>query len=681
MKLLCIGGLILLGMTLILWLFVPADPSLSETKQVSSEITDKSEEIPKLHQNLPSIHSHSNSNSESKVNSQDSNIIPSTFPETHSEPPNEMIPSLVTKQPLHTPSNTKLKELRPTTTNSVKVKNYKTFNLTLRNETRSPDGFSRYVFTINNKFPGPEIIVNKGDNIRLNVTNYIGHPTTIHVHGMIHNKTVYMDGVPYITQCPIQNGSSFIYEFKATNPGTYLYYSHYETQRADGLYGALIVKDPEESKLYNYDDEKTILLSDWYHEESAALLKKYKYNNASISDFFEPVPNSGLINGRGIFNCENYENDPINKERCNFKILEIVGFHFEPHKKTRLRIINTSALTSFYFSIDGHMLQVIEVDGTPTEISSEFHRLPIHVGQRYSIIPTRLSQFNSTSNFYLRVEITKKSFRSTTPYDMLPTEFNAIIRYEDQDDSSLPSTSSWTLQQSSSIFSIIDLKPFDLRPQFHEKLQRNTTFFQFDLIIDKIDEHKSLKFKNKGFNDNDIDNVEQFYGSINSVQRGASLYNPNKTTNTHGHKFWVLGQGAESTPKYSNLNDIDPIKRDTVVVPALGWTLIKFNIENPGISTFNNPIVWHKNIGMLGQIIEFPKNIKKSTIPPIEWCKLCRDEINLKESNNTTGIRDVKSPMGQGPKQSMKSGPVRNSLNYGTVVLFKMGLAVPGLQS
>ncbi|CAG8486582.1 6664_t:CDS:2 [Funneliformis caledonium] len=622
-------------MTLILWLFVPTDP-LEDIKQ---ENTDKPKEIP------------------------------TEIPKTHPEPPKDMTPSLVTKQPLQTPSHTKLKESQPTATHSAEVKNYKTFNLTLRNETRSPDGFSRYVYTINNQFPGPEITVNKGDNIRINVTNYIGHPTTIHVHGMIHKEAVYMDGVPYITQCPIQNGSSFILDFKATHPGTYWYYSHYGTQRADGLYGALIVIDPEESKLYNYDDEETILLSDWYHDESAALLKKYKYSNASISDFFEPFPNSGLINGKGIFNCENYENELKNKEKCNSEELKIIEFNFEPQNKTRLRIINTSAITSFYFSIDGHMLQVIEVDGTSTETSNRFHRLLIHVGQRYSIVPTRLPQHNSTSNFYLRVEIIKKSFRSTTPYDMLPTELNAIIRYDDEDDSSLPSTSSWTLQQSSSIFSLVDLNPFDLKPHFHENLPRNTTFFQFDLIIDKIDEYKSMKFKNKGFHENDI---EHFYGSINSVQRGASIYNPNKTTNTlrlllegkivkfplywniytfkiqstiniilknddgfdhvfylHGHKFWVLGQGEESIPEYSNLNEIDPIKRDTVVVPAFGWTLIKFNIDNPRISTFSNPIVWHQNIGMLGQIVEFPKQIKKSIIPPIEWCKLCNDEINL----------------------------------------------------
>ncbi|RIA82636.1 Multicopper oxidase [Glomus cerebriforme] len=708
MKFFGISSLLLLGLSFILWFFVSTDiiidAPLEEIKQDSLKesnlpLKDKFGDSPKetsnkdnFNQDLnsspsPISDSNSNLNSQSETNSQNSS---SSHPiESPSESPKEITKVI--------PSNSQFEESQPVTIpppiNPIKIKNYKTFNLTLRNETKSPDGFSRYIYTINNQFPGPEIIVDKGDMIRINVTNYIGHPTTFHVHGMIHKETVYMDGVPYVTQCPIQNGSSFTYEFEATHPGTYWYYSHYETQRADGLYGSLIVKDSEESKYYNYDDEKTILLSDWYHDESLMLLKNYQYS--SNSSIFEPVPNSGLINGKGIFDCVKYDDDPIKKEKCNSESLIIEEIYFEPHKKNRIRVINTSAMTSFYLSIDGHMLQVIEVDGTPTIPSSKFHRLPIHVGQRYSIIPIRLPQHESTSNFYLRAEIIKKLFRSTTPYymlDSLPLELKAIIRYNDKENNtSLPSTLSWTLQQTSLIFPLIDLNPLDLKSYFQENLPQNMTFYQFDLVIDKFNEQKSLKFSHKGFDDNDIDNLEYFYGSINSVQRGASIYNPNENTNTlrlllegrmksfplylniyvfkrrlnidfllnnyddfdqvfylHGHKFWVLGQGTNSSPNYSDLNYVNPIKRDTVVVPSLGWTLIKFNIDNPGIWTFSNPIVWHQNIGMLSQIIELPKEIKNfSTTPPIEWCKLCNDEndkvCQKKDINNNNLMNEIKN--------------------------------------
>jgi iron transport multicopper oxidase len=46
-----------------------------------------------------------------------------------------------------------------------------------------------------------------------------------------------------------------------------------------------------------------------------------------------------------------------------------VGFNenatlpFEPGKTYRLRIVNTSAFSMFYFWIDGHDMRIIEADG------------------------------------------------------------------------------------------------------------------------------------------------------------------------------------------------------------------------------------------------------------------------------------------------------------------------------
>ncbi len=57
-----------------------------------------------------------------------------------------------------------------------------------------------------------------------------------------------MDGVPHITQEPIQPGASFTYEFVARTPGSHMYHSHHNAtdQVGRGLLGAFIVepKDP-----------------------------------------------------------------------------------------------------------------------------------------------------------------------------------------------------------------------------------------------------------------------------------------------------------------------------------------------------------------------------------------------------------------------------------------------------
>ena len=55
-----------------------------------------------------------------------------------------------------------------------------------------------------------------------------------------------------------------------------------------------------------------------------------------------------------------------------------VGFNenatlpFEPGKTYRLRIVNTSAFSRFYFYIDGHDMRIIEADGVSTFSISTF---------------------------------------------------------------------------------------------------------------------------------------------------------------------------------------------------------------------------------------------------------------------------------------------------------------------
>lgn len=97
-----------------------------------------------------------------------------------------------------------------------------------------------------------------------------GIATTIHWHGVLQHKTGFMDGVPYVTQCPIPFGSKFRYAFHVSEEGTQFYHSHAGHQKANGLYGALIVRAPEQhnpnSHLFDFDlPEHMIMASEWMH--------------------------------------------------------------------------------------------------------------------------------------------------------------------------------------------------------------------------------------------------------------------------------------------------------------------------------------------------------------------------------------------------------------------------------
>lgn len=67
----------------------------------------------------------------------------------------------------------------------------------------------------------------KGDRVIVDVTNEMPTETTsIHWHGIHQKGSPFMDGVPYVTQCPILPEQTFRYEFLADATGTYLWHSH-----------------------------------------------------------------------------------------------------------------------------------------------------------------------------------------------------------------------------------------------------------------------------------------------------------------------------------------------------------------------------------------------------------------------------------------------------------------------
>lgn len=93
----------------------------------------------------------------------------------------------------------------------------------------------------NAQVPGPVIRGKVGDRLRVDVTNTLDEPTSVHWHGLSVPNA--MDGAGDVTQKPIQPGETFTYRFTLTRPGTYFYHSHTAADRqvALGLSGALIV--------------------------------------------------------------------------------------------------------------------------------------------------------------------------------------------------------------------------------------------------------------------------------------------------------------------------------------------------------------------------------------------------------------------------------------------------------
>ena len=113
-------------------------------------------------------------------------------------------------------------------------------------------------------------------------------------------SVVYPQVVPSITlslSTPPANGAPtgctathlyaiFSLLFHRTEPDAFL-----KGQYVDGLRAPLVLHPPKEAA--EYDEEFTIILGDWYHEEHAVLLKQF----ISIANpgGAEPVPSKSLV--------------------------------------------------------------------------------------------------------------------------------------------------------------------------------------------------------------------------------------------------------------------------------------------------------------------------------------------------------------------------------------------------
>ena len=98
-------------------------------------------------------------------------------------------------------------------------------------------GFKANMWGYNGQSPGPTIEVVEGDRVRIFVTNKLPEHTTIHWHGQrLPNG---MDGVGGLNQKQIPVGKTFVYEFEARRPGTFMYHPHADemTQMAMGMMG------------------------------------------------------------------------------------------------------------------------------------------------------------------------------------------------------------------------------------------------------------------------------------------------------------------------------------------------------------------------------------------------------------------------------------------------------------
>ncbi|ORB67038.1 multicopper oxidase family protein [Mycolicibacterium tusciae] len=242
-------------------------------------------------------------------------------------------------------------------------------------------GVTLRTWAYNNQVPAREIRLRKGERLRAELTNALPQGVTVHWHGIaIVND---MDGVPPLTQAAVANGQTFTYDFVVPDAGTYWFHSHVGTQLDRGLYGPLIIEDPDAK--VDYDDELVVVLDDWIDG-----------TGTNPDRVFENLRKTGMKpmepGGPGVTPATPLGQDGGDVTYPYFIINGRVAkdpqvANYRTGQRIRMRVINAGSDTAFRVAVPGTSMTVIQTDGYPV-VPVQADSVILGMGERVDAIIT-----------------------------------------------------------------------------------------------------------------------------------------------------------------------------------------------------------------------------------------------------------------------------------------------------
>ncbi len=246
--------------------------------------------------------------------------------------------------------------------------------------------------TINGQIPGPTLYFEEGDLARIVVENRMPEESSIHWHGVLVPPE--MDGVPYVSFPPIEPGTTFTYEFRIRQSGTYWYHSHTGLQEQRGVYGAIVIRPKKER--FPVDRDYVVVLSDWTYQNPDEILRTLKagrewYNiKKGTAQSLLGAFKVGMV--KHFFKRELLRMPPMDLSDIAYDAFLINGkpedhLPARPGEKIRLRIINAAAGTNFYVEFAGGPLTIVSADGQEVQ-PVKLKRFLMVIAETYDVILT-----------------------------------------------------------------------------------------------------------------------------------------------------------------------------------------------------------------------------------------------------------------------------------------------------
>ncbi|RFU25162.1 hypothetical protein B7463_g11178, partial [Scytalidium lignicola] len=481
-----------------------------------------------------------------------------------------------------------------------------------------------------NEFPGPTVEARSGDTLIIDVHNnqQNNESVSIHWHGLHMTGTNHMDGVVTFTQCGIPPGQNFTYQFKIDDDqfGNFWYHAHSGAHRADGLYGGLIIHKPAtatdsnvgtELAEYGYQEERLLLVGDWYHPPGSEILARFM-NVKSLA--FEPVPDSFLVNGLGRFNCSLIM--PAYPVECEEG--DLPWMQLDRTKKYRFRVVNVGSLAGITISIPGAKMMVVQLDGGEriTNAQSADSIGVLYPGERMDIL-VEWADSEQDNDSLLIVTLDPENFRAHN-LALTPTRSFRISH-----SSPAPVLVLEPKTISSSYFNLSTAVGMDLPPNVALPEKAHKTFVIYTTIViltihDNVpmgivnrtswqpqsDPQKPLMLLDR--TQWDENQLIPWTGPdpvwVDVIINNLDEYG--HTFHLHGFDFYILSIYHSSynwgsynpyemdEPPAGPFNLVNPLRKDTVYIPRRGYAVLRFHADNEGLWMIHCHVLWHQASGM-----------------------------------------------------------------------------------
>ena len=510
-------------------------------------------------------------------------------------------------------------------------------------------GKTKRAIAVNGQIPMPTLTFTQGDTAEIHVYNELKESTSLHWHGLIlPNKE---DGVPYLTQMPIEPNTTHVYRFPIVQNGTHWYHSHSGLQEQIGMYGSMILNKRSDDTTFRkgIDDLPTIpvIISEWtdynpnnVHRMLHNATDWFAIKKGSTQSYIEAIKEGHFttkvknefkrmlaMDVSDVYYDRFFLNGNVESQLSQFKAGD----------KVRLRISNAGASTYFWLNYGGGKFQVVANDGNDVE-PTEVDRLIIAVSETYDIVLTipeknKSFAFQATSEDRINrslLYIGEGERQNMAPLPRLKyfegmKMMNSMMKMNgDLDDMGMnmslnqmdmnvvmypeiTGASNAQLKEnkenqynSNALSDIVTLNYSMLKSPHNTSLPKDapTKVLKFELTGNM--NRYVWSMDNKVVSESDKILIKKGENVKMIIYNGSMMRHP---MHLHGHDFRVLNGQGDNAP-LKNIIDIMPMETDT----------LEFNANMEGDWFFHCHILYHMMSGM-GRVFTYQNQAPNPLIP------------------------------------------------------------------